>query len=300
MAFRLRHHLRQLAGRPAAAAALCSAGAAASGLGLALCQRQGHHGHGYHLHKGDHHANGHHLHAHDGWMAVADLGEIGGTGPASALTKNKQVNHSWLHVRDVYALVTILNAIIDLPSFDEEQEHEILTQSVAAVLNEIEREVPSPYLDLCMVENEEDGLEAAEEATMIERLSESVVRKVRLPYLTQSCEDTLVTFLVSVVVGSMRRGESLETMLRIENAAPLIFKVPPTRLLITFTRTCTQCTNACPFPCPCRGCVCMCMHCLRSASREVAGSSRSGLLLACLISPPLLGRSSSRAAPRPS
>ena len=128
-------------------------------------------------------------------------------------------------------LVTLLSAIIDLPAFNDEpslssrSNHDVVKVAVANVLEAIEQEMPHPYLELCIPEKETVGIGKAEAERITERLSVSIHRHVSLPYLKPSCEESLVQFVVCMVVGSMRQGESLDTMLQFEQAATHIFEI---------------------------------------------------------------------------
>ena len=143
---------------------------------------------------------------------------------------------SFLSARQVEQTVTLLNAVLDLDNFTDEEEQLIFKHAVCQVVRAIEETLPRPFLTLCTRSAERapsrgryssgdvEGLDAEQAERLVERLGDAVQGRVTLPWLDQKQEWQLVQCVVELVVCGMRRGSSFDDALGIEVAGPVLIK----------------------------------------------------------------------------
>ena len=120
--------------------------------------------------------------------------------------------------------VTLLNAIIDLPSFSDDEEQLILTHAVYLVVAAVERALPRTFLSLAQNGSSDEGLEPGQAALLKARLMEVVRATCTLPYLAPKEESQLVQCVVSLAVASMARGASYDDVLDVDVAGPILME----------------------------------------------------------------------------
>lgn len=131
---------------------------------------------------------------------------------------------AFLSERQVDQMVTLLNAILDLEFFNDEEEQLIFKHAVCQVAAAVQKALPAPFLKLCGEHRSDEGLEREHAASLRQRLCKVVQDEVRLPYLDGRQEWQLVQCVVALVVRGMGRGCSFDEALRIESAGPIVME----------------------------------------------------------------------------
>ena len=121
-------------------------------------------------------------------------------------------------------VVTLLNAILDLASFSDDEEQEIFLHAVKAVVTAIERALPATFLNLCHSDHEEEGLDPAEAKALGARLGDAVRSSISLPYFAKKQEWQVVQCVVDLVCRGMGRDTSFDHVLQIEQAGPVVME----------------------------------------------------------------------------
>ena len=120
--------------------------------------------------------------------------------------------------------MTLLNAVIDLESFSDDEEQAILKHATLSVASAIERALPRTFLRLVQEPSTEEGLEAGQAYKFRQRLCEQVRESCSLPYLPPKQELQLVQCVVALAVESMRRGCTYDSVLEVERAGPILME----------------------------------------------------------------------------
>ena len=132
---------------------------------------------------------------------------------------------AFLTPKQIEQTVCLINAILDLGNFSDAEEDVIFRHAVCAVLAEVERKMPRPFMKLLHHANPEEGLGTEQAHQLSERLSKLVGDAVSLPYLSTRHEAQVVACVVELVVGGMGRGRCFDDMLAIEHAGPVVMKI---------------------------------------------------------------------------
>jgi len=102
-------------------------------------------------------------------------------------------NSRHLNKQGVVKIATLINALVDMDYFTEEEEQELFEHAVMLVLDKIEEILPSPIMRLVLETDFEDGVDDEMANTMRDRLLEYVKRNVSLPYLDSTDEAPVPT-----------------------------------------------------------------------------------------------------------
>ena len=125
----------------------------------------------------------------------------------------------------VSKIATMINALVDMDYFTEEEEQEIFEHSVCLVLHEIEKALPEKVIRLILEVDNEDGVEDELAQTLYERLQEHVTRYVSLPYLDETDEARVISAVCKVIVESMKKGRQFDEVVEPVNSGELILDV---------------------------------------------------------------------------
>lgn len=138
---------------------------------------------------------------------------------------------SWIHSKHVDDICTLLNAIIDLGTgFSEAVEQRVFRSAVLTICERLEGLLPAPYLALCFGHSLKEGIYPQDADEIVDRVTTSLHHRhenaaVALPYLKPSQEWQVLAFVVTVLVGSMTKGVSIDDMLAAECAGPVVMEV---------------------------------------------------------------------------
>ncbi|KAL1523735.1 hypothetical protein AB1Y20_018664 [Prymnesium parvum] len=146
-------------------------------------------------------------------------GERGGEGGGGAAASVRPVLVEGRHLRE---MVTLLNAVLDLDSFTEDEEHDVFIWAAERVTDSLRENLPDQYLRLC--HDPSRGLERTQIADLADRLCSMVVGHVKLPFLSCKDERLLIRCITQLVVASMAQGISLDSVLDVEVAGPILLE----------------------------------------------------------------------------
>ncbi|EKX51518.1 hypothetical protein GUITHDRAFT_102782 [Guillardia theta CCMP2712] len=122
-------------------------------------------------------------------------------------------------------IATLINALVDMDYFTEEEEQEIFEHAVTMVLQEIERILPPPVLRLVIHSDDKDGIDEEHAESMKSRLIEFVKWNIKIPYLDATDEARVVTAVCAVIVESLKKGKSFKNVVEPVNSGELIMDV---------------------------------------------------------------------------
>lgn len=125
----------------------------------------------------------------------------------------------------VSKIATMINALVDMEYFTEEEEQEIFEHSVCLVLHEIEKALPDTVIRLIIEADDEDGVDDDLAATLNERLLDYVTKEVSLPYLDYTDEARVMAAVCAVIVESMKKGRHFDEVVEPVNSGELIIDV---------------------------------------------------------------------------
>jgi hypothetical protein len=128
---------------------------------------------------------------------------------------------------EISQIATLVNAIVDLQYFDEDQEQEIFEDCVAQVLFVVDKLLPHPYKQLIVNRRSDDteGLPDNVAEPLKVRLERSIEKSLTLSCLEEAEERRLRTAVVEILVESMKPGHSLEDVTDARKSGKLIMNV---------------------------------------------------------------------------
>eukprot|EP01043_Picozoa_sp_COSAG02_P032679 COSAG02_NODE_2194_length_9554_cov_12.883659_6_plen_296_part_00 len=128
---------------------------------------------------------------------------------------------------EISQIATLVNAIVDLQYFDEDQEQEIFEDCVTQVLFVVDKSLPHPYKQLIVNRrsNDSEGLPDDVAEPLKVRLERSIEKTLTLSCLEEAEERRLRTAVVEILVESMKPGHSLEDVTDPRKSGKLIMNV---------------------------------------------------------------------------
>eukprot|EP01043_Picozoa_sp_COSAG02_P037893 COSAG02_NODE_2879_length_7828_cov_3.672791_5_plen_520_part_00 len=123
-------------------------------------------------------------------------------------------------------IATLVNAVIDLEHFDEDQEQEIFEDAVSQVLQVLDIALPHPYKQLVVSNNTgSPGLPDSSAEPLKLRLENFLERTLCIPCLEEPEERRVRTAVVEIVVESMKTGKSLQDVTDARRSGQLIMNI---------------------------------------------------------------------------
>lgn len=112
---------------------------------------------------------------------------------------------------ELMKLASKLNEHIDIPFIqDEKKEEIILVKSIKQIDRFLYSVLPNEIYEL--IRNATDGISDADAILMETRLSKLINNYVNIPYLTEEMEQKLFRIALSLIIGAMRKGKSIQTL----------------------------------------------------------------------------------------
>ena len=109
-------------------------------------------------------------------------------------------------------IATELNGKIDVPLISEETEKKILVKIIKKVDRFLYDNLPNEIYDL--IRSTEDGINDKEARTLIVRLSKMANKKIDIPYIPELMEYIAISFVMGIIINSMRKHLKLDTVLK--------------------------------------------------------------------------------------
>jgi len=125
----------------------------------------------------------------------------------------------------VQKIAGLVNALVDMDYWTEEEEQYIFEHAVRLVLEAIETILPPPMLRLMIHSDDCDGLGEEQADTLRNRLVEYCKWKLQLPFLDNMDEVRVITAVCAVLVESLKKGNSFENVVEPVNSGELILDV---------------------------------------------------------------------------
>ena len=125
----------------------------------------------------------------------------------------------------VQKIAGLINALVDMEYWTEEEEQMIFEHAVKMVLEAIETMLPNPILLLVINSDECDGLDDESAETLRNRLVEYCKWKLKLPFLDEMDEVRVITAVCAVIVESLKKGNSFKNVVEPVNSGELIIDV---------------------------------------------------------------------------
>ena len=123
---------------------------------------------------------------------------------------------------------SLVNAVVDLPFFNEDQEQEIFEDAVVQVLQILDSALPHPYKQLIVSEGHDcslPGLPEDEAEPLKLRLENHIERSLSLVCMEEPIERMLRTAVVEIVVEAMKTGNSLKDVTNAYRSGQLIMNI---------------------------------------------------------------------------
>ena len=119
----------------------------------------------------------------------------------------------------------LINALVDMEYWTEEEEQIIFEHAVRSVLEQIEIMLPYPILQLVIMSDEFDGFDDETAEVLRHRLVDYCKWKLKLPYLDETDEIRVITAVCAVIVESLKKGNSFKNVVEPVNSGELIIDV---------------------------------------------------------------------------
>jgi hypothetical protein len=110
---------------------------------------------------------------------------------------------------ELETIATRLNNAIDLPIMNEKTEQIVFVKIVKLIDRFLYSVLPNEIYELIRVAS--DGISEQDAALIEENLAELVNRKIDLPFLSESMEETVFRVVIGTIVRAMIKGKSLES-----------------------------------------------------------------------------------------
>ena len=127
--------------------------------------------------------------------------------------------------QQVEKIAGLINALVDMEYWTEEEEQLIFEHAVKLVLEAIELMLPRPILMLVIQSDEFDGLDEDSAEILRSRLVEYCKWKLKLPFLDETDEIRVITAVCAVIVESLKKGNSFKNVVEPVNSGELIMDV---------------------------------------------------------------------------
>jgi len=109
---------------------------------------------------------------------------------------------------ELEAIATRLNNAIDLPIMNEKTEQIVFVKIVKLIDRFLYGVLPNEIYELIRVVS--DGISEQDAVLIEENLAELVNRKIDLPFLSESMEETVFRVVIGTVVRAMIKGRSIK------------------------------------------------------------------------------------------
>ncbi len=122
-------------------------------------------------------------------------------------------------------IASLVNAVVDLEFFDEDQEQEIFEDAVIQVLQVLDCVLPHPYKQLVVASSDAAGLpdHMAEELKF--RLETYIEHNLKLPCLEEPEERRVRMAVVEIIVEAMKSNTSLSDVSDAHKSGPIIMGI---------------------------------------------------------------------------
>ena len=127
--------------------------------------------------------------------------------------------------QQVQKIAGLINALVDMEYWTEEEEQVIFEHAVRSVLQQIESMLPYPILQLVIMSDEFDGFDDETAEVLRHRLVDYCKWKLKLPYLDETDEIRVITAVCAVIVESLKKGNSFKNVVEPVNSGELIIDV---------------------------------------------------------------------------
>ena len=127
--------------------------------------------------------------------------------------------------QQVQKIAALINALVDMEYWTEEEEQQIFEHAVQMVLEVIEKMLPRPILLLVVQSDEYDGLDEEAAEVLRNRLVEYCKWKLKLPFLDETDEIRVITAVCAVIVESLKKGNSFNNVVEPVNSGELLIDV---------------------------------------------------------------------------
>lgn len=126
---------------------------------------------------------------------------------------------------EIVHIASLVNAVVDLEFFDEDQEQEIFEDAVVKVLRVLDDVLPHPYKQLVVASPNAPGLpdQVAEELKL--RLEAHIEQTLTLPCLEEPEERRVRMAVVEIVVEAMKSNTSLAVVSDAHRSGPIIMNI---------------------------------------------------------------------------
>lgn len=122
------------------------------------------------------------------------------------------------------APASLINTLVDMDYFSEEEEQEIFEHSVVVILSEVEQILPQMFLQV-VLQAREKGMDDDVAEKLRSRLDTYVKSRVQLPYLDETDEARVVSSVVAIVVQCMKTGQDVDSVCEPRQSGELILDV---------------------------------------------------------------------------
>jgi len=107
-------------------------------------------------------------------------------------------------------IAVVINELVDLDSWTEEQEQELFESSVSKVIEEVASALPPPFFD--MLHNDHGCLEKETAADLTANLIKMCVSRLDFPFLDEQDKRRIIRAVVWVLIESMSNGNTIYSM----------------------------------------------------------------------------------------
>ncbi len=114
---------------------------------------------------------------------------------------------SMLTPKQLELLASRVNAMVNIPYLNEEQEQKVLVKAVRAVDLFLYDQLPNEIYGL--IKDASDGISQEEAERMSKRLAQIANERVNLPYLTEWMEQKIFEMLIGFILNAMVKGNKL-------------------------------------------------------------------------------------------